>query len=673
MRVLLVEDNDGDADLVRDALSGAVNDDIKLQRVDRLDAAADRLTQERFDVVLLDLSLPDAIGLEGLQRLRVAAPNAPIVVLTGSTDKAAGTRAIQNGAQDYLQKGAVEGSELLRAIRYARERSDYAERARLLSEVGIAVASSLDAAQMLAALERTLVAHYADWCAVDGADAPAQAAPTSVGPGSSMRIPAAPPMPRLYVSLSDLAPDDPHRVAVARWKARGLTSAVQVPFSVDGWAHGTLTCGRSGTSPPYGPADLALAEEITRRAVAALEHSGLLVVAKRERERAEVAARSRDEFLATLSHELRTPLNAILGWTQMLRAGQVPPEGQARALETIERNTRSQAALIEDVLDVSRIITGKIRLHISAVEVLDVLRGALDSVRPAAGAKGVILELDEASVPVTLQCDPDRLLQILWNLLSNAVKFTPRGGRVRASVGKTDEHLVLQVTDTGVGIEQSFLPHVFERFRQADSTMTRTHGGLGLGLAITRHLVELLGGTIRVESEGASHGASFTVALPLTANEHAEDPRPSEAAPPAAAPTPSSGKAPLHAVSMLVVDDDEDTQMLLRTIFERAGATVVTASSVEEALAALSAHRPHVLVSDIGMPGQTGYDLIRQVRALPAKLGGETVAVALTAYARPEDRAMALRFGFDQHVTKPVETDELLAVLTSLSRRLVAH
>jgi len=662
MRVLLVEDNAGDADLVRVALGGARGADIELAHVTRIDAARERLESERFDVVLLDLSLPDAHGFDGLERLQEAALNAPIVVLTGLDDPLAGERALQHGAHDYLQKG-VEGSEVLRALRYARERAQYLERARLLADVGVAVSSSLDTPVMLAAFERTVTNGYADWCSVEGADArdPGEAGPTAHG--------AVPPS-SLYAAFDEGLADGPDDARLGALRARGLRSAIVVPFRVEGWAFGVVTFARKPPSKPYARADVALAEEITRRVASALTHAGLVLIAQRDRDRAEIAGRLRDEFLATLSHELRTPLSAILGWTQLLRGGRLPPGKQAKALETIERNARSQVTLIEDVLDVSRIITGKFRLNVSVVDLGGLLGAALDTVRPAAEAKGVGLRLLPEAAGA-LRGDPDRLLQVLWNLLANAVKFTSRGGSVSVDVRPDGSCLEVSVADTGQGIDPIFLPHVFERFRQADSSVARSHGGLGLGLAITRHLVEAQGGTIRAESPGVGHGSTFTIRFPTSALRPVVDVAGSSIVQSVA--NGSKAKVPaanLAGVSVLVVDDDADSRSILQSLLESCDAFVATASSAEEALGAISVRPPDVLISDIGMPGATGHDLVRRLRALPPSAGGRTPAVALTAYTSAETRTSALSLGFDHFVTKPVEPSELVAVVFSLARRV---
>jgi CheY-like chemotaxis protein/anti-sigma regulatory factor (Ser/Thr protein kinase) len=358
---------------------------------------------------------------------------------------------------------------------------------------------------------------------------------------------------------------------------------------------------------------------------------------------------------------LRTPLNAIVGWTKLLQGGQLDQATAARAVDTIDRNARAQTQLIEDILDVSRIVAGKLHLNISAVDLASVVEGALDSVRHAAEAKGVRLETEIAHGVGPFEGDPDRLQQVAWNLISNAIKFTPRGGRVRVRLRAEDEHAEITVEDNGIGIKPEFLPHVFERFRQADSSSTRPHGGLGLGLAIVRHLVELHGGAVEVTSGGEGTGTTFTVRLPLHDRTSAPE---LTRRPPAIASAPR-----LSGVGVLVVEDEADARDLIRTVLEQLGAGVITASSADEAMAVLDREPLDVLLSDIEMPGMDGYGFMRAVRERPAHRGGRIPAAALTAYARPEDKAAALQAGFQLHVAKPVQPSELAAVVFSLAGR----
>ena len=384
---------------------------------------------------------------------------------------------------------------------------------------------------------------------------------------------------------------------------------------------------------------------------------------------AEESSRLKEEFLATISHELRTPLSAVLGWTRMLRLGQLSEADRAKALDTIERNARAQAQLIDDLLDVSRIVTGKLRMDVRPSDPNSFIDAAVEAVRPAADAKGVRVQKVMDTGAVAIPGDPVRLQQVVWNLLSNAIKFTPRGGRVQIRSERVNSHLEIVVSDTGQGIAPDFLPHVFDRFRQADQKTSRQHGGMGLGLAIVRHLVELHGGTVRAASEGVGQGATFTVMLPITPV-YRVDASGSRVHPAARDLLPApDGNDRLDGLKILVVDDEPDTRELLRQGLEYCGATVRLAGSAADALAKLDNDLPDILISDIGMPGTDGYDLIRQVRNLNNEKTRKVAAIALTAYTRVEDRLQALRAGYDMHVPKPVELTELVAVAASVTRR----
>lgn len=390
---------------------------------------------------------------------------------------------------------------------------------------------------------------------------------------------------------------------------------------------------------------------------------------KRVEDELREANRLKDEFLSTLSHELRTPLTSILGWANLLRAGQLDEKTAARALETIQRNARSQVQLIDDLLDVSRIITGKLRLDVHLIELSHVVGAAVDAVRPAAEAKNIRLQvlLDPQAGPVS--GDSDRLQQVVWNLLTNAVKFTPKGGRVQVRLERINSHVEITVSDTGRGIDPEFLPHVFDRFRQADQTSTRAHGGLGLGLSIVQQLVELHGGTVHAESAGAGRGATFVVQLPVMVSRRQPELR-ERRHPTAGGTAPLECPPQLTGLRVLVVDDEEDARELLSAVLERCGSEVTTAGSVAEALERYQRAPPDVLLSDIGMPEEDGYDLIRRVRSLEAAAGGGRIpAIALTAYARVEDRVRALNAGYQVHVPKPIEPVELVAMVASLAGR----
>jgi PAS domain S-box-containing protein len=417
---------------------------------------------------------------------------------------------------------------------------------------------------------------------------------------------------------------------------------------------------------PYAEGFAVYFRDVTARKRAEEERARFLEREHAARREAEEANRLKDEFLATLSHELRTPLTAILGWARLLRRGGLSGEAAERALEAVERNAVTQKQLIDDILDVSRVITGNIRLNFESLNLVPVIEAAIDAVRPAADTKGIEIRVEVAPRPGRVSGDADRLQQVVWNLLSNAIKFTPEGGRIEVSLRPLDAAVRIQVSDTGQGIEPEFLPHVFERFRQADATTTRRQAGLGLGLAIVRHLVELHGGNVSAESEGLGRGATFSVTLPSAGahvttgdlpamkEEHGKD------CPP-----------PLEGLRVLVVDDDRDTREYLTAVLENCGARVRSAVAAREAFRLLEESRPEVIVSDIGMPGEDGYQLIRRVRKLSKERGGQTPAVALTAYAREEDRVKAFRAGFQMHLAKPVEPDDLVTVVASLAGRNV--
>jgi PAS domain S-box-containing protein len=444
------------------------------------------------------------------------------------------------------------------------------------------------------------------------------------------------------------------------------------PMISHGRLLGVLGLGRAA-GPAYSESDVRLAEALASRAALALDNARLFEAAYREaieashaRQEAEEAGRVKDEFLATLSHELRTPLNAILGWAHMLRDPRLPEERRQSAIETIVRNAQSQEQLISDILDVQRIMAGKIRLNLRSVDLGNIIRSAAETVQPSAEAKGVRLQLllDLDVTPIT--GDPDRLQQVVWNLLSNAIKFAPQGGRVQVRLARSGSACELVVEDNGPGIAPEFLPYVFERFRQADSSTTRTHKGLGLGLAIVRSLVEMHGGAIEAAnvSEDGRTGAMFTIRLPQHGVRMADsDTAPSES------PTWLGDAPSLDGVRVLIVDDDHDARDLLTTILQGCGAKVAAASSAAEGLKLIRAERPDVLLSDIEMPEEDGYMFIKRVRALDGTAGGDVPAAALTAYASSGDRMKVLGAGFNMHVAKPVQPAELAIVVANLAGR----
>lgn len=400
---------------------------------------------------------------------------------------------------------------------------------------------------------------------------------------------------------------------------------------------------------------------------AADERAELLEAERAARSEAERANIIKDEFLATLSHELRTPLSAILGWSQLLATGQIPKEDVAQGLESIERNARAQTQLIEDLLDMSRIISGKLRLDVQWTDISSVVDQTVESVRPTADAKQIRLRKILDPHPGPVSGDPTRLQQVFWNLLTNAIKFTPKGGTVDVLLQRVNSHLEVTFHDSGIGIKPEVLPYVFERFRQADSSTTRTFGGLGLGLSIVKNLVELHGGTVRALSSGEDQGSTFVVSLPIAP---VRDGEPREHPTAFRSPASDSKRIRLPGVKVLIVDDEADARELLKRVLTQSEAEVVAVRSGREALELIRSYQPHVIISDIGMPGMDGYEFIREVRSLlPAEVG-KIPAIALTAFARSEDRTNAMIAGYQVHVAKPIEPQELVATVSSLARRL---
>jgi signal transduction histidine kinase/ActR/RegA family two-component response regulator len=564
------------------------------------------------------------------------------------------------------------------------------ERLRLLAQAGDLLSLTLDYETTLKSVAHLAVPALADYCLfaliegnevrhIPGAPDDAVAAallhdwrwPAEVSGGA--RVTA------LSAARSAFYPDLDQEVR--RVIARGpehlrclatldVTSAVSVPLVARDQVLGTLTLCFAGSGRHHARGDIDLAQEIARRAAMAVENARLhrasheaIARAHEANRLSEQANRAKDEFLGVVSHELRTPLNAILGWSQLLRGDKVVnPTILTKGLAVIERNSRAQVKLIEDILDVSRIISGKLRLELRPLDLDGVLRAAVEVIRPAADAKSVTLRTGGSSSALVLG-DPDRLQQVLWNLLSNAVKFTPAGGHVDVVLERVGRNVRVIVTDSGKGIEPDFLPYVFERFRQADSSTTRRHGGLGLGLAIVRHVVELHGGSVRALSTGHDRGSTFVIKLPTHEGGREDGAR--EPSVRVMRDTDPGAMARLDGIRVLVVDDEPDAREVLGTILIAAGAEVEIASSAYEALEGLASFAPDVLVSDVGMPGDDGYALIRQVREGVSRFS-RVPALALTAYASPEDARRAVLAGFDTHLSKPVEPATLTAVVSRL-------
>jgi PAS domain S-box-containing protein len=604
------------------------------------------------DLVLLDIRLPDMSGLEVCRRLKQDPATAaiPILHLTAtygaSSDQAA---ALEGGADAYLTQ-PVEPTVLVATIKALLRIREAEARAR---RVTMWWQSTFDAlGEGVALLDRE--ARYVR-CNVAMARLMNQSAEALVGQSAVPALPGAAEPPDGWPAVRAVQSrkrESCELVMNDRW-----FEVVADPVMDEA---GAVT------------AVVRTVKDITDRKKTEARVAELLARAQAAWAEAEQANRLKDEFLATLSHELRTPLNAIIGWAHVLRAGEASPETTTRAMEAIARNAHLQGQLISDILDVSRIIAGKLRLDLRPTDLADVIAQAVETVRPAADAKGIRLEslLDPAAESIT--GDPSRLQQVVWNLLSNAIKFTPSEGRVQVRLGRLDNAVRITVEDNGPGMDPSFLPYAFERFRQADASKTRRHKGLGLGLAIVRHLVEMHGGTVTAANREDGPGALFQVMLPrrLVAEE-VPKPEPERSAVSAEEPTWLEAAPSLAGITVLVVDDEADARGLLEYVLSRCGARVIIAASAEEALESLRRHRPDVLLADVEMPVEDGYALIRRVRDLPAEAGGVTPAAALTAYAGAQDRIEALRSGFQFHVAKPVQPAELATVVATLRSMIV--
>ena len=589
-----------------------------------------KLLERDFAVVLLDVNMPIMDGFEtaALIRTRARSEHTPIIFITGYGDETHVARGYSLGAVDYILTPVVP--EVLRAkvsvfVELWRQSARLAQRAAQLQQLteaslGINAAASVESILQIA---------------VDRA--------------------------REIIRAG-------YAVAEARL---GPTRTCRATSGVPGGQPGTCTAplpGRDrqplGTLELFGKLDGAFTEEDEALLVQLAQMASIAIQnTLYSEERA--ANELKDEFLATVSHELRTPLTSMLIWAGTLRRGTLDAAARARGIEVIERNVKVQARLIDDLLDMSRIMSGKVRLDVHPVELRDVIEAALDSVRPAAEAKSIAVASTCGSTPLPVRGDADRLQQIVWNLLTNAIKFTPRDGRIDVRLERIDGDAEITIEDTGVGISAEFLPHIFDRFRQAESGSTRSHGGLGLGLAIVRNLVDLHGGGVRAASPGAGRGATFTVTLPLAGACPAATP---QATPPRAREG-SDGMPDLGGLRILVVDDEVDASEAIAMAFGSGGADVRTAVSASDALRLLQAWVPDLLVSDIGLPQEDGYALIERVRALDTRHGNRIPAVALTAYACAQDRTRALNAGYQSHLTKPVDIRELVAVAARLCGR----
>jgi len=645
------------------------------------------LLQQEFAVVLLDVHMPGMDGFEtaALMRQRKSSEHTPIIFVTSYPDETHASRGYSLGAVDYilapiqpeiLQTKIGVFVELFRKTQQTRSQAEsLEERARQLhrlTQASIAINSALSLDRML-----EVVTDHAR-AILDASQAVALAAPDLKWSSLRRAVSHAgegDPDVRIIgdeASLVALLTDLPQAVRLPRGPLPSEWASRLDPAASAGWLAAPLS-GRDGRpigivyllgkrSGDFSAEDEAILTQLAQMSSIAIENA----INAEARE----ANRMKDEFLTTLSHELRTPLSAILGWTRLLRSERPGAPKLREGLEVIERNVMAQAKLIDDLLDVSRIITGKLRLQLRPAALSEVIDAAMNAMRPAAEGKKIRMEFQNrlAADDDRILGDPDRLQQIIWNLVSNSIKFTPPGGEVAVGLAGRDGQFEITVRDTGMGMNPEFLARAFDRFRQADSSTTRAHGGLGLGLAIARHLAELHGGTIAAESGGPGLGSTFTILLPAQALVPAgAEPRAPEPRPRTAAHDLTAFR--LAGLHVLVVEDQWDTRDLLAEILGSAGCRVVAVGSAHEALDAFDTAPPDVLVSDIGMPGEDGYSLLRKVRLRSPAQGGKVPAIAISAYAREEDRIRSLAAGFQIHIAKPFEPSEVLAAVGRMAAR----
>lgn len=587
----------------------------------------------------------------------------------------------------FMSVGVAEA-----ATAYTKHRDEEANRQKanleFLEDAGKLLSSTLDYRSTLDRLAGLVVPRMADWCAIHFDGMSAEDMPLAHVDPSKMEIlrelyrryPLATSSrgyPRVMQTgepflVSELEPGFVESVAqnaehLALIHTMQTASLIIVPLKVHGRTFGALTLAFSESPRRFNDRDLAVAVDLANRAAVAIDNARLYELSQSERSRVEAATRAKDEFVAVVSHELRTPLNAILGWLTLMRGGTLSAEKREHAVDVIERNAKAQSRLVGDLLDISRTLSGTIRITPSQVDLSSVVEMAVEGVRPAAEAKRIRIDLHIDRKNAAMRGDGERLQQVVWNLLVNAVKFTPKGGLVTVRVRPVESDLELTIEDNGVGIPSAFLPHVFESFRQVDSSTTREHGGLGIGLSIAKHIVELHGGTIDVRSGGEGQGATFTVRLPVSPLLSTATVGGSRV-PATQQPAPDS-ELPVSEkrLRVLIVDDEADARELLGYVFEAAGIECIEAESVADALSALDRFVPDVIISDIGMPEEDGYSFIRRVRTL-ADERKNIPAIALTAFASNEDRKRALVDGFNIHLTKPVEPAKLVSAVMDLER-----
>lgn len=653
-RILVAEDN---ADM-RDYILRLLSDDYQVETTPDGAAALSAARKDRPDLVLADVMMPGLDGVELVTAIRgdPALQALPVILLSARAGDEARIEGVRAGADDYLTK-PFSARELVARVRthvgLGRLRAETEDALRQSETRFRTMADHAPVLIWVRDAEGRCTWFNRPWLEFVGRPLEAE-----IGQGWA----------------DNVHPDDAERCLQVRVDALGERQPFSTEYRLrrhDGVYRWVLDNGVPLVTADGFVGYIGSCTDITALKDLESERESLLALERRARASAEQANRLKDEFLATLSHELRTPLNAMLGWARLLRLGKVPESGLARALEVIERNAHLQTQLVEDLLDVSRIVTGKLRLDVRPVDLPRVIEAAVDSTRPAAEARRVAVAVDVDPDAAVVAGDANRLQQVVWNLLSNAIKFTPAGGRADVVVRRDGDHVEIAVSDTGIGIERDFLPFIFDRFRQADGRTNREHGGLGLGMAIVKHVVEAHGGTVSASSPGSNEGTTFRVRLPSRAVESTDEEDDGRRARVATARSRIGSISPvlLEGVRVLVVDDEADARNLIEYVLVAHHAKVVLADSVAAALACFDAERPDVLLTDIGMPDEDGWALIEAIRTRPAAAGGDVPAVALTAYAWSDDRLRALRAGFQRHLAKPVDPAALVATVAALAGR----
>ena len=645
LHILLLEDDSADRELIRARLkNGGINCELK-QVANSTDFLAE-LQNDNLDLILSDYALPQFDGISALKIAQEIRPDVPFILVSGVLGEERAIEALKDGATDYVLKQRLERllPSVKRALRESQERRELQRAEESLRQTDDMLRAVVDASPV-AILTLSLDYQVLTW----------NKTAEQIYGWKAFEI-LHQPLPVIPESYKNAFTDCVERVLQKQTlknlefrhlRKDGLLVDINVSLAPIHDCEGNSCCF------------IMTAVDITLNKQVEAERRVLLQREQKARADAEKASRIKDEFLAIVSHELRTPLNAILGWTKLISSGRIKPERFEQALKVIDRNATLQAQLIEDLLDISRIIRGKLHLELNPVDLKSIIHETVETLALAAEAKSINVQLNLAHNVACVVGDSNRLSQILWNLLSNAIKFTPSGGSIEINLQQVNSMVQIQVSDTGIGISPDFLPLIFEYFRQVDGSTTRSKGGLGLGLAITRNLVEAHGGTIAAESPGEEQGATFTVKFPIRSSNIKSQPLPES----------KDSDKQLNGIKALVVDDEPDARELLAFILEEQGAEVELANSAQTALHKLESFVPDILISDIGMPVEDGFSLLKKVRELPHNRGGDVVAIALTAFASEEDCRKSFYAGFQMHLAKPFDADELINAVINLTKR----